>query len=428
MESRNYKSKTKEHVLVLLLFIVLTSLLTYPVITQLTTHVAGYGGDNFQFIWNIWHINQTLMRDGTIFDIFYTDYQFYPYGTSLAFHTLSLTNTLFLAFPMTLITDNLVVIYNILFFLTFILAGYGMYLLTYYLVKDKGIAFLTGFIYAFSPLHMGLGAIGHLNVASIQWTPFFFLFFFKVFKEQNIRNAIMAAVFLFFLALTSWYHLLFAFLIAAPYFIYKFITARFLFNKYFFLRTAMLFFLFGFIILPFVAPVIGEYLKEGINGYYTQSLTYPATLTSYITPGIMHPLLGGRSINFLGYFVLLISLLYLIKARKHIFWPIIASFFLFLSTIPPSNALASFLDKLPILNIIRTNFQFAFGVFFCLFLFFAFSLAHFLPKWKQFINKRLSISPGSAQKIFNFFYLCYIIFRVFSYSLSYNFKILWGRN
>ena len=179
MGDRNWKSKIKERGIELLFFVVLALILTYPVITRLTTHAAGIGTDSFAFKWAIWHVSQTLMEGGGISELYHSDLLLYPHGASLEWHTLTLTNTLFLAFPLTLFTDNLVLIYNLLFLFNFIMAGYAMYLLIKYLVKDRTIAFLVGFAYTFSPLHMAWGC-GFLHLMSFPWTPLLFLFFFKM--------------------------------------------------------------------------------------------------------------------------------------------------------------------------------------------------------------------------------------------------------
>jgi len=432
MEKGIWKNKVKEHALVILCFIVFTFLLTYPVITQVATHAAGVGGDGFCFKWFIWHAQKTLTEGGGISDLYHTDYQYYPYGTSLAFDTLSLTNTLFLAFPLTLIIDNLVLIYNILFFFNFILAGYAMYLLVRYLIKDRAIAFLVGFAYAFSPLHM-LWGWGHLNLMSIGWIPLFLLFFFKMFEEQKISNALIAAVLLFFLTLASWYHIVHVFCIAALYFLYKLFTNRRLFNGPFFFRAAVFLFIYGIIILPFLAPVISEYLNAE-NDYYNMSLETGMSPLNYIWPNMLHPIWGNTVRAYFrqlvpghpdipgedhffpsagivpGYLVLVLSLFYVIKTRKHFFWLLLVLFFFGLSVAPRLDLLASWLNSLPIFSVLRTTAKFAVCALFSFLILFAFALQHFLPKWKAKLSQKLSLSTKATQIILIGVILAWLLF------------------
>ena len=412
MENKNLKNQIKEHIGVLLLFTVLTLILTYPVITRVVTHAAGDGGDGFQFKWNIWHVNRVLTEGGGISEIYHTDYQYYPAGTSLTFSTLSLTNTLFLAFPLTLITDNLVLIYNILFLFNFIMAGYAMYLLIKYLVKNRIIAFLAGFAYAFTPLHMAWGW-GFINLMSFCWTPLFFLFFFKIFEEIKIKNAVAAAIFLFFMTLASWYHLLFAFLIALPYFIYKLITVRLFFTRHFFIRIALFLILFGIIISPFIIPVVSEYLRPE-RDHYSRPLYKTITPLNYILPSAFHPLWGESvkkiypvfggwplldMIVFPGYLVLFLSFFYLVKIRRHFFWFFTALFFFGLSLISHFPLPASFFNSLFAFDIIRVPARFSFGVLFSLIIIFSFALRNFLPTWEEKIKEKFNLSENRVKMI-----------------------------
>lgn len=382
--SSKIKKVIKEHLLILFIFITLSLIFTYPVIANITTHSAGDGGDGLQFIWNIWHIKNVIMEGGGISDLYYTSNQFYPQGTSLAFHTLSLTNTLFIAFPLIFLTSNLVFIYNLLFLLSFILAGYGMYLLIKYLTKNKSVAFLVGFAYAFSPIHQAW-SLGYLNLMSVQWLPFFFLFFIKIFDEEKIKNSIISAIFLFLLSLSSWYHLLYAFLIALPYFFYRLIKNPRLINKNFVFR--MILFVLSFLIAmaPFVHPMITEYFSEEI---YEMAPRWSAVkASSYLTPLILKPILGDiEGVVFLGFFVLIVSVIYFIKTKEQKFWILIAALFFILSINPESMILKLIIKIVPFYNVISSTGRFAFGVLFSILIIFGYALNYFIPKWKRYLK------------------------------------------
>ncbi len=409
MKTANWRKTIKEHVLILLIFTILTLILTYPVITEINSYTAGVGGDAFVFKWSIWHVNETLKGGGGIADLYHTDLLFYPYGADLAFHTFSLTNTLFLASPLFFLTDNIVLIYNLLFLFNFIVAGYAMYLLIRYLVKNRMIAFLVGFAYAFSPLHMAWG-MGFLNLMSFLWTPLFFLFFFKLFEEKKIINAVIAAIFLFFLALASWYHLVFAFLIATFYFVYKIFTVPALFNKHFFLRVTTLLFFFGIIITPFVLPMFSTYFKGDYD--WPHPMFTGITLLHYFLPNPFQSVWGEGVISMggelfgewgpvvktvtPGYLVIFISLLYLIKARKHLFWVSLVVLFSLIS-VNFQGLAVPLVGYIPFVNVIAQLNFFSFGVLFSILLFFAFALNYFLPKWKEVLIKSCFFSAKYAQ-------------------------------
>src|SRR5688572_9995244 len=80
------------HVAALLLFAALSVFMTWPLASQLNTHLPGHMGDNVVFLWNFWLLRQALEDPGVAF--LTTDAVFHPVGTSLILHTHSLLNAL----------------------------------------------------------------------------------------------------------------------------------------------------------------------------------------------------------------------------------------------------------------------------------------------------------------------------------------------
>src|SRR3972149_9989239 len=151
MSAQNKKINFFLHDLgVIFFFIILTIGFTYPWIAKFNTHKLGDDIDGSMLIWNIWWIKKAFSFQG--YSLLFSDYIFYPIGTSLVFHTLILLNGI-LALPFFLATKNIVLIFNTLTFSAFVLSGFGTYLLVDYLVKDKIAAFISGLIFAFCPFH-----------------------------------------------------------------------------------------------------------------------------------------------------------------------------------------------------------------------------------------------------------------------------------
>ena len=75
---------------VLGLYLALTLGLTYPLITNFSTHVPGTNVDEYTFLWNIWWFKHAIFDLGI--DPFTTTFTFYPLGASLAFYTLAILN------------------------------------------------------------------------------------------------------------------------------------------------------------------------------------------------------------------------------------------------------------------------------------------------------------------------------------------------
>src|SRR5512135_2740677 len=124
------KNTLRRELPVLLFFTVLTLLMTYPLITRLGSVYAGNNEDLWTFQWDNWWTRTALVHG---FDTLYTHAQFYPLGVSLATHSLSYYNSI-IWIPLSALFGDIAG-YNITILLTFILSGYTMFKLAYYLVN-----------------------------------------------------------------------------------------------------------------------------------------------------------------------------------------------------------------------------------------------------------------------------------------------------
>jgi hypothetical protein len=218
--------RTWVHILVLALYTVLAVVLTWPLVRHLATHVPGsytWAFDEYTFLWNTWWFRYSLFNLNQ--NPFNATYTFYPLGISLAFYTYNLFNAItslplqpFLPLP---------AISNLTFLFATVFSGYGTFLLVTYLLRSTVqasqassndnrsrtknheprltfhvprftylAAFLSGLIYAFGSYRMVYAAIGHYNLWSTTWIPFYALFLIKTIYDSRRRNAILAGTFL----------------------------------------------------------------------------------------------------------------------------------------------------------------------------------------------------------------------------------------
>ena len=114
-------------------FLLLTFIFTRPLITKLSTHIAGSLGDNLYFIWQIGWFKQA------IFDLhqlpFHSHLLNFPYGYNLATTEIAPLQLAF-ALPFAL-GGQLVLGYNISMMLTFVLAGLAMSCWVYHLTGSR---------------------------------------------------------------------------------------------------------------------------------------------------------------------------------------------------------------------------------------------------------------------------------------------------
>ncbi len=201
---------------VLVTYALLAVALTWPLVLHLGSHVPGsdtWAFDEYTFVWNTWWFRTSLLELGQ--DPLHTSYTFYPLGVSLALYTYNLFNAI-IALPLALLP--LPAISNLTFLVTTTLTAYGSFLLVRYLLtagppvddgdagRGTGVqataaagtfaAFLAGLIYAFGSYRMVYAAIGHYDMWSTAWIPFYTLYFLRTVDQGGRpRHAVLAGLF-----------------------------------------------------------------------------------------------------------------------------------------------------------------------------------------------------------------------------------------
>ena len=176
---------------------------TWPLVTRLQGWVPGFG-DWGQNMWALWWTREALLALKQ--SPFFTPYLFHPTGVTLLFHPLDVTDGL-LTLPFYGIVGG-DISYNFIVLLSFVLSGLGVYYLALELGQQRGAAFVAGLVFTLSPYHFLRLELGHLNLASMQWIPFYLLFLFKFIRGGQLRFAFLAVLFMVLNALCSWYYVI----------------------------------------------------------------------------------------------------------------------------------------------------------------------------------------------------------------------------
>ena len=189
----------------IILYSLITLLFFYPVLGSLSSFLIGPSSDNAQSYWNMWWAEK-VMADPDL-SLSYSNYIFYPEGTSLIYHSLSFYNIFLSSILRNFL--NPVITYNLLILLTFPFAGLSAFLLIKYLIRNSYLALAGGYIFAFNSSHFG-HSLYHINIASIQFIPLVVLFFIKSVKGNSKFDLFLAALFFFLNSICSWNYLIFA--------------------------------------------------------------------------------------------------------------------------------------------------------------------------------------------------------------------------
>jgi len=285
-------SWTRKHyrdVAVLCIYCVLTIAMTWPLPAQMATHLAGDDVDVLINPWADWWTRKALTEN---LDFYRTDYIFYPQGTSLVFHSFSHVNT-----AISLLLAPLVghfAAYNLTILLTYILSGFGMYLLVNHLIGCWPAAFVAGVVFAFHPYHLFQSS--HPVLVTTQFMPLFALALTRLIHSSGVgrvKQTLLAALWFLLTALSSWHLMLMLAGWTALYLLYDLLFERASRTPGAFRHLILLVIVFVLAITPFLWPIARELLASGTS-YMTVSVEEGRgnDLFSFFIPNRLHPVLG----------------------------------------------------------------------------------------------------------------------------------------
>jgi len=206
--------------------------------------LAGYGHDPFPRIWSIWWYEYAIIDLGV--SPFSTEgYTRHP--ASVPFNSDIPFNSI-VGIPLHLIWNSAGV-YEFLLFSTFVLNGYGIFLLANHLTKNRFASILAGVLFSYSIYSAGIHGQGHLGLNTLYWIPFFTLFLLKSRSNNSYTNPIFAGVFLFFIFLSQYYLIFYVLLFLLVVIPYLFIVSKT--KRKFSIRLGIIFLIFFSLAIPF---------------------------------------------------------------------------------------------------------------------------------------------------------------------------------
>jgi hypothetical protein len=275
-------------------FVVMSVVMTYPLVARMgTAALGGGGGDGTFFIWLVgWY--QKALFQLRIYP-FFAPFLNYPQGWNLASTDITPAQAI-LALPGSLLFGPTWG-YNFAMLLSFILSGWAMYLWVTHLTDEPWAGLVAGTIFAFLPYRMAHVIVGHLSLAGTQWFPFYFWGLFDLLKQENFswKPVLMAGIAAGLIGLTS------------PYYVYMtglssvfFLLGFILFKGYQRLKYAVFWkslLVFGLLTIVLVGLSMLPYLRlNSENGLASRSVEYmnlySASPTDFFIPSIKHFLWG----------------------------------------------------------------------------------------------------------------------------------------
>ena len=263
-------------------YTVLTIAYFLPCLGTINSALIGPAEDNMQTYWGLsWGFEHYLR--GTASLTYLTDL-FYPEGSSFYYHSWSFYNQI--ASALLRQFSSQVTAYNLLILLTFPIAGLGAFLLFKYLIRNPYLSLLGGFLFAFNPSHFA-HSLHHLNIASIQFVPFFVLYFIKAVRGEGKAALGLAALFYFLNSLCDWNCLIFGFSFMAFGYIYLAIRRRRLFLGDVALKAGIVLGVTVAALSPWLIPMIALGLRSPqatALGHHT----FVGDLVGLVVPSVFH--------------------------------------------------------------------------------------------------------------------------------------------
>jgi len=296
------------HLLVLAGYLALAFIFTFPLVVNFATSIPGDGYDGLQNYWNLWWVGRALLDLKS--SPFFTSELYFPTGASLLFHTLNVFNGLW-SLPIQLLF-NLAFTYNAVVLFTFVMSGYGTFLLAKHATHTAGrgttghlMPFVAGFIFAFAPVRFA-HLLGHLQVLSAEWLPFFALGILRLYEHGlSLRRVLLPALFLAFSALCDWYFVLYLLIFAglAAFWNVRSASAgagRNLSGPYRllypFIALAMVVACFSALLSPLLWPMLREATSASyLQPPFEETVLLSADLLAFVTPSEFHPLWGDAA-------------------------------------------------------------------------------------------------------------------------------------
>lgn len=281
------------HLLALAGFVLLSVVLTYPLVSHLGTRIPGppAPGDNLEYLYKVWWFKHSLFELSPATP-FFNPNSFYPFGYPVTMSETTLSNTI-PALPLTLVFGE-VVAYNLTLLASFVLSALGMYLLVFAWTRSRSAAFVSGVIFAFCPYRLSHMGAGHLPLMGTQWLPFLLFYLDRMAVRGRRRDAALAALFYVLGALSAWYYayifalagLAFVLLRARPW-------RRVLLGRSF-LRSAATFVLICLALLgPLVWPVTNVWSQGSRPGSLKYVDSFSASPLDLVYPNVFQPLWGA---------------------------------------------------------------------------------------------------------------------------------------
>ena len=207
------------YILLALLFFFAAVVQTWPLVLHASDSIINLPHrpeDSWAYLWNIWWVKDATLHLENPLE---TDSVFYPQGAELYMHALTTVNGV-MSIPLQVLTGNVILSWNILSLILFVLSGLTTYALANHVSGSRGGALVAAYVFTFSPFVMMRLHGGHWNVSTVWMLPLFALFVVLFRETGRWRHAVGTGVMWALIAYNSMEYATDAALFLALFFVY----------------------------------------------------------------------------------------------------------------------------------------------------------------------------------------------------------------
>jgi hypothetical protein len=279
-----------KNLLVIVFFVVLTGVMTYPQIVRMGSAVRDPGDpllNTWILAWDVHKLTQFEFVD------FFDANIFHPLKGTLAYSEHLFPQAL-VAAPTLLISGNPILAYNVVFLLAFVTSALGMYLFARYITGSLYGSVLAGIVFAFSPFMFN--QLSHLQVLCAGGIPLTFLFLEMFLVARRWRDVLLFALVFTVQILANGYYALFLSLFVAIFIISELVRRKLFLVVEIWRKLAVAGLVSGVLSCPFLYQYIMFQNETG----FSRSLPSYTSLASFISVNGINRVYGSITAGFSG--------------------------------------------------------------------------------------------------------------------------------
>ena len=198
-------------------------LFTWPLTPQLGTHLTGSpAGDTGVYVWNQWVFQHEILEQAHF--PYFTDKIFSLTGrANLSLHNYTAFQDL-IALPL-MGWLGVVATFNLVYLLMAVLSGYATFLLAGHVTGRDTEAWLTGVLFAWSPVLVTRGT-AHFSLVAAAPIPIFLLLLLRTTERQRIRDALALGATVAWAATADAYYAVYCIIIAGVFLLGRITTIQ----------------------------------------------------------------------------------------------------------------------------------------------------------------------------------------------------------